>query len=457
MSIIKKIIPKKILNLRHLFFAWFGNWKYNQPSEDLIVIGVTGTSGKSSTVYFLRKCLEAVGFNVGSLSTIDFYINGQDQLNNQKMTMLGKMQIQKYLRQMVTAGCDIAIVETTSEGAVQYRDRHINYDFMIFTNLYPEHIESHGSYANYVKAKMGIIKRAGYTKRKLVTQLMPNTIEKVKNQFASSVPKIFIINGEIAETKDFLQLGDYDWKVMYGQTAALVVPETAVNTVYPLSDLKNTADGIEFKLENIGYKAPLYGLHNAYNLAAAISVLREFGISKNALPPVIAGCYNAPGRNEFIPEAETKGFKVIVDYAFEPTAMTALHSVAALLKPTRIIQVFGSTGGGRDVSRRFSVGELAGKTADICIITDEDPYDDEPAIIMTDVANAVRRTGKKDNENLFIIPDRRAAIAKALQLAQPGDLVLVTGKGSEQAMVVANGRKIPWDDRRVVREELANL
>lgn len=454
---LKKILPKSILNLRHLFFAWYGNWKYNQPSEDLIVIGVTGTSGKSSTVYFLRTCLEAVGFKVGSLSTIDFYINGQDQLNNQKMTMLGKMQIQKYLRQMVTAGCDIAIVETTSEGAVQYRDRHINFDFMIFTNLYPEHIDSHGSYANYVKAKMGIVKRAGFTKRKLVTQLMPETIAKVKNQFASSVPKIFFINGEITETADFLQLGEYDWQVMFGQTDKITVDEKAVNTFYQLADLKDTADGIEFKLENVVYRAPLYGVHNAYNLAAAISVLRELGISKNTIPPIITRCYNAPGRNEFIPEAEKYGFKVIVDYAFEPKAMTALHSVAALLKPKRVIQVFGSTGGGRDVSRRFSVGELAGKTADICIITDEDPYDDEPAIIMTDVANAVRRTGKKDNEDLFIIPDRRMAIAKALQLAGAGDLVLVTGKGSEQAMVVAHGRKIPWDDRLVVREELAKL
>ena len=138
---IKKIFPKSILNLRHLFFAWYGAWKYNQPSEDLIVIGITGTSGKSSTVYFMRKCLEALGYTVGSLSTIDFYIDGQDQLNNQKMTMLGKMQTQKYLRKMVKAGCDIAIVETTSEGAVQYRDRYICYDFMILTNLYTEHIE----------------------------------------------------------------------------------------------------------------------------------------------------------------------------------------------------------------------------------------------------------------------------------------------------------------------------
>lgn len=454
---LKKILPKSVLNLRHLFFAWYGNWKYNQPSEDLIVIGVTGTSGKSSTVFFLRKCLEAVGFTVGSLSTIDFYINGQDQLNNQKMTMLGKMQIQKYLRQMVTAGCDIAIIETTSEGAVQYRDRYINFDFMILTNLYPEHIESHGSYANYVKAKMGIVKRAGSTSSKLVAQLLPETAKKLGNTFASSIPKIAIINGEIAEVNEFLHLGDYDWRVLYGKTDLIVADQTLVNTIYPLSQQKNTAQGISFAVEDITYTAPLYGLHNAYNLTAAISVLREFGISKKTVQSVINQCTNAPGRNEYIAEAEAKGFKAMVDYAFEPKAMAALHDVARLINPRKIIQVFGSTGGGRDVSRRFSVGEMVGKVADVCIITNEDPYDDDPLKIIEDVASAVRKVGKKDNHDLFIIPDRRAAIAKALRLAQAGDLVLVTGKGSEQAIVVSGGKKIPWDDRRVVREELANV
>lgn len=454
---LKKIIPKSIINLRHLFYAWYGSWKYNQPSEDLIVIGITGTSGKSSTVYFMRKCLELLGYKVGSLSTIDFYIDGQDQLNNQKMTMLGKMQTQKYLRDMVKAGCDIAIVETTSEGAVQYRDRHINYDYMILTNLYPEHIESHGSYENYVQAKMGIIKRAGLTKRKNIQQLLPSTIKKIRNKYATSVPKIVFINGEVNEAEEFLKLGEYDWKVLFGQADKLTIPESSVNTPYIMTNLQSTGQGISFKVQDVQYQAPLYGVHNAYNLTVAISVLRELGATKEETKQVIAQCTNAPGRNEFISEAEEKGFKVIVDYSFEPKAMMALYDVVKLIEPKKVIHVFGSTGGGRDVSRRFSVGELVGQKADLCIITDEDPYDDNPLTIIEDVASAARKAGKKDNENLFIIPDRRAAIAKALSVAEAGDLVLVTGKGSEQAIVVAGGKKIPWDDRRVVREELAKL
>ncbi len=443
---LKKIIPKSFLNIRHLFFAWYGAWKYNHPSDQLIVIGITGTSGKSSTVFFLRQCLEAVGYKVGSLSTIDFYINGQEKLNNQKMTMLGKMQIQKYLREMVTAGCEIAIVETTSEGAVQFRDRYLNFDYFILTNLYPEHIESHGSYANYVNAKLGIIKRAGLTKRK-----------KLKNKLGSLISKVFFINGEVAEASEFLKLENYDSKVLFGQPAKLTVSDAVARTNYQITDLHSDAQGITFQVSGVPYLAPMYGVHNAYNLTAAIAVLQELGVTKAETQAAVAHCVNAPGRNEFITEAEQKGFKVIVDYAFEPQAMLALYEVVKLLKPKKTIQVFGSTGGGRDVSRRFTVGELVGKNTDICIVTDEDPYDDNPLDIMADVAGAVRKAGKKDNANLFVIPKRRVAIAKALSLASPGDLVLVTGKGSEQAMVVAGGEKIPWDDRVVIREELAKL
>lgn len=454
---VKKIIPKFIRNIRHLFFAWCGAWKYGHPSEKLLVIGITGTSGKSSTVYFLRKCLEQAGFSVGSLSTIDFYINGQDQLNNQKMTMLGKMQIQQYLHKMVQAGCDIAIIETTSEGAVQYRDRFINYDYIVLTNLYPEHIESHGSYEKYVQAKQGIVSRAGLTAHKNCSQLSPLTVQKLHNLRGDLFPKIFFVNGEIAEAEQFLRLGDFDWKVAFGRAEKIKVSAELVNTTYSIAQLRSTADGIAFEVGGAAYTAPLYGLHNAYNLTAAIAILRELGVSKETTQRAVSVCVNAPGRNEFIVEAEKKGFKVIVDYAFEPKAVGALYEVVALLKPARVIHVFGSTGGGRDVSRRFSVGELAGNKADICIVTDEDPYDDNPEAIMNDVASSVRKTGKKDGYDLLIIPDRRAAIAQALSLAKPGDLVLVTGKGSEQAMVVAGGQKIPWDDRQVVREELAKL
>ena len=118
---IKQIIPERIKKLYHLFYAWYGAVKYHHPSEEMLVVGVTGTTGKSSVIHFLRQVLEAGGYKVGSLSTIDFYVAGETKMNDRKMTMLGKMRIQKYLREMADAGCDIAILETTSDGYLQYR------------------------------------------------------------------------------------------------------------------------------------------------------------------------------------------------------------------------------------------------------------------------------------------------------------------------------------------------
>ena len=212
---IKKIIPKGLLNLRHLWYAWYGSRKYGRPSEKLLVIGVTGTSGKSTTVFMLRQLLESAGFKVGSLSTIDFHIAGENKLNDQKMTMLGKMQIQKYLREMVDKDCEIAILETTSEGAVQYRNRCINYDIMILTNLYPEHIESHGSFENYKKAKLGIFRRASTGRRKVLTN---PKFESLHSDGSGEIEKIAMVNGDIAESEEFLGAGWFGSWLVFGKT-----------------------------------------------------------------------------------------------------------------------------------------------------------------------------------------------------------------------------------------------
>lgn len=470
MTLIKKIIPKKILNLRHFFYAWYGAVKYHHPSEKMLVIGITGTSGKSTTVFLLRQMLEFAGYKVGSLSTIDFYINGENKLNDQKMTMLGKMQTQKYLRDMVDAGCEVAIVETTSEGQLQYRDRYIAYDFMILTNLYPEHIQAHGSFENYKKAKLDIFRRASYYGKgkqlDLQTKFSNSPVCRegkfgvLYTECGCEIGKFFIINGDIPEATEFLHADPLgvDKKIVFGLTEKTRnFADTDIDTIIFGEDVRSDKEGLHFKVGDYRFDPEMYGEHNVMNILITIAVARQLGIEWNVIQKAVHSFKNAPGRNEFISDAEKFGFKVIVDYAFEPKAIAALYSVVDLLKPKRIIHVFGSTGGGRDVSRRFSVGELAGGKADVCIITDEDPYDDDPLKIMEDVASAVRKTGKRDGTDLLIIPDRHEAIRKAVQIADAGDLVLVTGKGSEQAMCVAGGKKIPWDDRKIVREELAKL
>ena len=428
-SLLKKIIPKKILNLRHLFFAWIGAMKYGNPSEELLVIGVTGTSGKSTTVSLLRQMLEHAGYTVGSLSTIDFYVAGENKLNDKKMTMLGKMQIQEYLREMVTKGCDIAVVETTSEGRVQHRHRFINYDMMVLTNFYPEHIDSHGSLQNYKQAKIDLFNYVARSRRKTL--------------HGKQIAKTAIINRGVKGYTSFLKK-QFDEVIEFGGKAKLHVEDVATKS-----------DGIHFRVHEREFFAPMFGEHNAMNIIAVMSVARALDISWGKIQEAVGTFRNVPGRLEFIPEADQYGFQIIVDYAFEPEAMKKLYDVVALLKPTGIIHVFGSTGGGRDKKRRTTVGEFVGKHADICIVTDEDPYDDDPMEIMNDVAIALEGTGMKKDRDMFVNPDRMNAIQQGISLANAGDIVLITGKGSEQAMVV-KGVLVPWDDRTAAREALTN-
>ncbi len=416
---IKKLLPKFIKNFIHLFYAWYGVFKYKHPSEEMLVIGITGTTGKSSVIHFLRQVLEHAGYKVGSLSTVDFYVGGEEKLNDQKMTMLGKMQIQKYLREMVDKKCDIAIVETTSEGRLQHRHRFINYDMMVLTNLYPEHIESHGSFENYKQAKLDIFKYVSKCKRK-------------KNG------KIAIVNGDSEYADEFLQY-NFDQKIKFDTKD---------------KNIKVSKDGLHFETHGYHFNAPLYGKHNVENLLGVINIVRVMDMPWQDIQNAIEKLTSPPGRIEFIKEAEEKGFQVIVDYAFEPGAIKGLYSVVELLKPKRVIHVFGSTGGGRDIERRFTVGEFVGTRADICIVTDEDPYNDDPMIIINDVAGAVEKTGKEVDKDLFKVLDRRQGIEMGVKMAKEGDLVLVTGKGSEQAMCVAGDKMIPWDDRQIVRDSL---
>jgi len=202
-------------------------------------------------------------------------------------------------------------------------------------------------------------------------------------------------------------------------------------------------------------QAPLFAAYNAHNITAAVAAAASLGCSEESLKEALTTLKPIPGRIEFITAAEQYGFKAIVDYAFEPVAIAALYEVVRLLKPNKIIHVFGSTGGGRDVARRFSVGEFVGLNADYCIVTDEDPYDDDPMEIMNDVAKALRDVGKKEGVDMIIEPDRSRAIALAVKRAAPGDVVLVTGKGSEQAMFV-KGELLPWDDRVELRKALSS-
>ncbi|MFH1173336.1 MAG: UDP-N-acetylmuramoyl-L-alanyl-D-glutamate--2,6-diaminopimelate ligase [bacterium] len=438
-TLIKKFIPSWLLSFYHKALAVLANMVYGRPSEKLVVIGVTGTNGKSTTVNLIASILEEVGHKVGLTSTVNFKVAGKEWLNDKKMTMLGRLALQKLLRSMVSAGCDYAIIETSSEGIKQFRHWGINYDVAIFTNLTPEHLEAHGSFDNYQKAKGELFKK-----------LKRDRVKKIKGQ---KIGKISIVNLDDKFASYFLQF-PADKKYGYGVNFSSDI--SGVEEVRA-EDISLNGVGSTFQINGSSFDLQLLGRFNVYNALAAISLGLSQKISLEKIAAGLAKVKGVPGRLEFIDEGQA--FKVLVDYAPEPESMKQLYQTIddLNLAPGRIIHVLGSAGGGRDKSRRPVLGELAGQRAQVVIITNEDPYNEDPQAIIDQVAEGVVSTGKSLNEELFKILNRQEAIAKAFSIANSGDLVLITGKGSEQAICLKNGQKVKWDDRQVVRDELDKL
>ncbi|MBD3311785.1 MAG: UDP-N-acetylmuramyl-tripeptide synthetase [Candidatus Magasanikbacteria bacterium] len=443
-NILKKILPKKVLNYKHFLYAFFGALKYGFPSNKILVIGVTGTSGKSSTIYLMRQIMEYSGLKVGALTTIDFYVNGEEKLNDQKMTMLGKMKIHKYLREMVDKKCDVAIIEVTSEGVVQHRHRFINFDTVLLTNLYPEHIESHGSFENYKQAKLDFFNYVASSPKK------QNTNNNLS--IFSPIEKTCIVNANNEHSTEFIN-PKFNSMWTFGRKNKVIIDTRDLSEIMA-KDIKIDEKGLHFEIKDRKFDVKMFGEHNIMNITAAICAARTIDINWKTIEDATRNFKPIPGRIEFITEAEKLGFQVIVDYAFEPVALKSLYKVVDLIGPERIIHVCGSTGGGRDKSRRIPIGKLVGEKADIFIITDEDPYDEDPVEIINAVSTGAEEVGMEIGKNLFKILDRKEAINKAIDMAESGDLILITGKGSEQAMCIQNGKMIDWDDRKIVRKAI---
>lgn len=424
-AIIRRLVPESFIGFYHWMLAHIAAVVYRHPSEHMVVIGVTGTNGKSSTVQYIGRLLEQTGHKVGWTTTVGFKVADQEWINDRKMTMLGRFQTQRLLRAMVDAGCTYAIVETSSQGIAQSRHVGIHYDVGVFTNLTPEHIEAHGGFENYQRTKGKLFQAIATASQKTV--------------HGSLVKKFTIANALDPYTPYMLSFHAGE-AVLFGQD---------------VKEVKMTAQGTQFILEGIPFTFSPVGQFNFENVLAAIATCRALGVLAKDLVSAVAHLSSVPGRLEVIDEGQK--FLVIVDYGPEPAALQATYDAIDLLGYKRLIHVLGSTGGGRDVSRRAVLGQMAGKKADVVIVTNEDPYDDDPMEIINDVAEGAKVEGKKDGVNLFRILDRQVAIHKAISLAESGDAVLMTGKGSEPVMAVAHGRKISWDDREAARQALHSL
>ena len=437
----KKIIPKRIFIFfqphYHKILSIAANYLYGKPSEKLIVVGVTGTKGKSTTTHLIAKILKSNGDKVGEMSTIFLNSGEKEKLNDKKMTMLGRFALQKSLSQMVKNGCQYAVIETSSEGIKQFRHIGINYDILIFTNLTPEHLESHGGFENYKQAKLNLFRHLEKSKRKVING------EKVR--------KIIIANLDDKHYSEFLNF-KVDKKIGYSLNKKF-----QKNGAIIAKNIKLNLDGSNFEINKARFNLNLLGKFNIYNSLAAVAVGLSQKIPIEQAKKSLQKIKSIPGRMETINEG--KNFTIMVDYAYEPESIKQLYEFILNFKNSeeRIIHILGSCGGGRDAARRPILGEIAGKNADYVIITNEDPYDDDPQEIINQVAEGAISVGKILNKNLFKTLDRSEAIKKGISLAKKDDLVLITGKGCEQAICSANGEKIPWDDRKKVMEILKKI
>lgn len=437
-SVLRSFVPEPLIGAYHYGLARLAAFLYGHPSEKLIVVGVTGTNGKSTTVQFIGRLLESTGERVGWVTTASFKVADREWANDKKMTMLGRFQTQKLLREIVEAGCRYAVIETSSQGIVQSRHIGINYDVVAFTNLTPEHIEAHGGFENYKAAKGKLFDRLHRLSRKQVG--------------GQEIEKLIVVNLDDPHAEYFLSFeadryGGCSWRGAQGelQMRLNTTPVLAAEVTFEGICTTFSWDGEPIHLKPIGR----FYLENALVATAVLSIL---GIGHEAICRGIEELDAVPGRLEKIDEGQP--FTVIVDYAYEPAALAAVYEATELITHERIIHIVGSAGGGRDVARRKTLGEMAASHDDIVIVANEDPYDEEPMQIVNDVADAAGANGKMDGVDLYRILDRQEAIDFAVKIAQPDDLVLITGKGSEPVMAVANGKKIPWDDREAVRRAL---
>lgn len=438
-KIIKKIIPNWALSVYHWKWAFLGALVYRFPSRKLKVIGVTGTKGKSTVVVLagavLRQCFGTA--RVGWISSLTINDGKNEVMNPYHMTMPGRFFIQKTLAQMVKNGCEYALVEVTSEGIKQHRHRFIKWTGAVFTNLALEHLEAHDGFEKYRLAK-----------------------EKLFAAAAAKTPANFgVYNLDDENAEWFLKypiknkFGYYFLTSSKNKNILLfeqAPPVRGASITIQVSNISLNANGAEFEINGVKFKTNLLGEFNVYNCAAAVAVGAACGISSEESSQTLAKIKSIPGRLEIINEGQD--FTVVVDLAHTPDSFEKVFELFKKLPHNRIISVFGAAGGGRDKWKRPELGRIASEDSDIVILCNEDPYDENPGQILAEIKSGISNY-QIQSQNLYEIQDRQEAIAKALSLAQKGDIVLILGKGTEQFLVIG-GKKYNWDDRNVVREEI---
>jgi len=428
MHYLKSLVPQWTKNAYHLFQAILANLVYGFPSRKLKVIGVTGTNGKTTTVQMIGKILDEAGKKIAIASTINFKIREREWVNKTKYTTLSSFATQKFIKQAVKAGCEYLILETSSHSLDQFRVWGIKYKIAVITNVTREHLDYHKTMEKYGKAKRKLFEIVAKNKGTLIVNLDMEKSEEFLN-FKTDNLGYSIESNNLQKINDGLQ-----------------------NII--AKDIELGKQETRFKIKDVNFLLHIPGKYNIENALAAISVAFSEKISLEKSSSALEKIKGVVGRMECI--SSKKDFDVIIDYAVTPDSLEKMYFIVSNMKKdfnSKIIAVLGSCGE-RDRGKRPIMGKIVSKVADYIILTNEDPYFEDPWQIINEIAIGVEN--KEENIDFWKIMDRREAIRKALELAKKGDMVVITGKGSEETMAIGKDR-ILWNDKQVVLEELKKI
>jgi UDP-N-acetylmuramoyl-L-alanyl-D-glutamate--2,6-diaminopimelate ligase len=443
---VRSVIPGRLLRaarpVYHGAAARLAAARFGFPSRRLVVVGVTGTAGKSTTVALLSHILNNSGkkFKAGFSSTVEFFDGDERHVNVRGVSMPSGAVLQRSLKSMVEHSCTHAIIECTSEGLAQNRHLGVDFDVAIIGNLTAAHLDAHGSATAYRRAKAKLFEAVSRSARK---------------QFF--LKKMIGVNFDDYHVAYFLKFkADRKFGIAYADAERAHSAQhdgREVDDLFIPQRLEMNERGSTFTLRDVQFELPLPGLFNVYNAAMAIATAAEFGVDLHVAAAALKSFAGIEGRMQEIPNV--RGIRVYVDYAPEPVPMQAALETLAAGVPSggRLIHVFGATGGHRDVAKRAEFGEISASLADVIVVTNDDVYDSDPQKIINDIREGISHSVRKPE--VHVVSDRREAIARAIAIARPRDAVLITGKGNEKFLVLPGNERISWNEPQLVAELLS--
>lgn len=440
----KKLIPQSIKNIYHLAQAVLANFILGFPSKSIKVIGVTGTNGKTTTAQMIARILEEAGRKVAMASTINFKIREKEWVNKSKFTTLSSFQVQKFILDAAKARCEYLVLEISSHSLDQYRVWGIKFDTAVITNVTREHLDYHQTMDEYRRAKLKLFRKA----------------------------KTVVVNLDMERPEDFLRFRN-ERKIAYACHPGRI-PSVATDgrsrrisgfldklgmTVIGAENIEEGINYTKYQILNTKFLLNLPGRFNVENALAAACVGIAEGINLETIAQALEKIKGIPGRMEYVPN--NRGLNIIVDYAVTPDSLERLYSLIKTIRShsssfapdSRVIAIFGACGE-RDRGKRPMMGEIVSRYADYIILTNEDPYRENPEQIIKEIELGIKN--KELGKEYWKIMDRREAIKKALEIARTGDYVVVTGKGAEETMAVGNER-LPWNDKKIILEVLQEV